>query len=581
MKKKILFGLLVLTLLVLPLFVACAKPAPTTTTAPTIAPAPTAAPTAAKWWEGKWGKPKYGGSINVAVLMFPNSFDPSFPMMCQYRSYEGMFMPDVTIDREEWSFKIEGVAPKYVGLLAESWEWEDSMTLVVKLRQGVKWHNMAPTYGREFTADDVVYHYDRALGTGSGFTKPNPFVADSLKAVKNVTARDKYTVVVKFNNATPLANWWAITDERGPNVIESREFVESNDYSNYKNCAGTGPWMVTDYLAGSSITYSKNPNYYLHDERYPDNPIPYLDEVKMLYILDDATRLAAIRSGRVDVEFNNSPQSTQALQKTNPELMFSDATNFAMTLDMREDRKPFDDIRVRKALQLAVDIPTIAKTHYANPEGTSPPSFLTPKNKGWTWPYEQWPEDLQKEYVYDPDQAKKLLAEAGYPNGFNTDVYATTFDDPELLQIIKSEFAEIGVNMEIRPMDMNALIPFVEAGKHDQMKTNASGASQIAPAYVAFLNRLSTNPDNGIYVPAEEAKPYDDLYNQFIAATDEATAKNLAHQMEEYMFRHHWFIVTPCKTGFDAVRPRVQGWSGENLAQFNGPVFWARMWVKD
>lgn len=130
-------------------------------------------------------------------------------------------------------------------------------------------------------------------------------------------------------------------------------------------------------------------------------------------------------------------------------------------------------------------------------------------------------------------------------------------------------------------MQQNEFEPFIIAGKHDQMFARFAGASLIQPITQAFITRTTTYPQYGIYAPAEEAAVYDDLYQQFITATDDAEAQQLAHQMAEYIYRQHWGTLTPCKTGLDACLPRIKGWSGENLAQYAGPCFWARCWAVD
>jgi peptide/nickel transport system substrate-binding protein len=366
-----------------------------------------------------------------------------------------------------------------------------------------------------------------------------------------------------------------MTTTGNPHQIESREFVESKDYANYKNVAGTGPFMVTDFITGNSITYSKNPDYYLNDERYPDNPIPYLDGYRLLYITDQSTWIAALRSGQVDITIMTPAEVVDNLKKTNPELLFTTGTSQGMGLDMREDVEPFNDIRVRKALQLAIDFPTIAKELYGGGLGTDPSPYLCPWITSYVVPYEEWPEDLQQEYVYNPERARQLLADAGYPEGFDTNVIASTafWDDSNLLQLVKDYFAKINVNMEIKNMDLNQKTPFIRAGKADQMYAT-TGSWKIGPVDMSFLQRTSTYIDNQIYAPAE------DLYEEFLASRDEATAKVLARQMAEYIYRHHWSIILPPKVGFTTWNSRLQGYNGEDIAQTGRPVFFARLWLK-
>ena len=148
-------------------------------------------------------------------------------------------------------------------------------------------------------------------------------------------------------------------------------------------------------------------------------------------------------------------------------------------IEERNDLKPFNDIRVREALQMAIDLPTIAQTYYYGTTDPSPSTLTSNYMKGWGFPYSQWPQDLKEQYAYNPTAAKQLLAAAGYPNGFNTDFVADNATDLNLLQIVKSYFAAIGVNMDIR-MDSASFSSFVVSNhKQDRWLTVRSGQGRL------------------------------------------------------------------------------------------------------
>ena len=96
-------------------------------------------------------------------------------------------------------------------------------------------------------------------------------------------------------------------------------------------------------------------------------------------------------------------------------------------------------------------------------------AHLTKVMKGWGIPYEEWPQDLKDEYAYNPEAARQLLADAGFPKGFKTNIIVDIASDMKLFEIIKNSFADIGIEMEVRPMESNACTAFVEARKHDQL----------------------------------------------------------------------------------------------------------------
>lgn len=529
-----------------------------------------------KWWD-KFGTPKYGGEIAYVTNILGDNFDPYNFFTANFLMCEQLFMGDITIDRNEFSYKTNLYPPKINGLLAESWEFTDGQTLVIHLHQGIKWQNKAPTNGRDFVAQDVVYHYNRALALGDGFTQPSPFAMGMLGEIAGVSASDKYTVVMKFKTAHQLINWWTALNPACPNMIESREQVETGHPSDMENAAGTGPFMPKDFVAGSSITWVKNQDYYLKDERYPGKSLPYIDTLKEISIMDPATALAAIRSGQVDFLDNITWQNADKLKSTNPDLLLSMFSTMGQTCDPRLDKKPFDDIRVRKALQLAINIPAIAKSIYGGYASSDPPGYIVADAKGWTRPYKDWPADLQQEYTYNPAEAKKLLAEAGYPDGFETNILIQTVESKELYEVIKAMLADIGVKMEINSMDRPQWMAYTQAAKHDQMTSNFF-TNQVFPVDVCYNNRTSRAPTNVIYAPAADAKTYDDMFAQFSAAPDEATAKKLAVQMEEFIYRQHWAIITTGNIYFSAAQPEMKGYSGENLGGFVPSWFFSRFW---
>jgi ABC-type transport system substrate-binding protein len=101
----------------------------------------------------------------------------------------------------------------------------------------------------------------------------------------------------------------------------------------------------------------------------------------------------------------------------------------AVTIDPRNDKPPFSDLRVRKAMQLAIDLKGLAKDYYKGTVEPYPSTLTGRELTGWGFPYEQWPQELKNEYVYNPKEAKKLLADAGYPDGFKTNIVANTSAD--------------------------------------------------------------------------------------------------------------------------------------------------------
>ena len=157
-----------------------------------------------------------------------------------------------------------------------------------------------------------------------------------------------------------------------------------------------------------------------------------------------ATTMAALRTGKIDYisDRRESPtwQDVASLKKTNPDLQISTFPVEGISVLIRADKEPFTDIRVRKALQLAVDFKAVAKGYYGGTVEPIPCGVINPLNKDWVVPYEEWPAQLQAEYGYDVDAAKALLTEAGYPDGFKTNCLMSQADPQQLVIIFQSFF---------------------------------------------------------------------------------------------------------------------------------------------
>lgn len=544
----------------------------------------------AKWWD-KFGKPQYGGTIHIAELLERIKFDPfmgtdRFTHLGFLFPMEMLFAWDWTLDRKIWSFQGDFSPPEYFqGVLVDSWEQTDPFTITLHLRKGIHWQDKPPVNGREFIADDVVEHYHRMMGI-EGYNEPSPPYARSLEIVDKVTAEDKYTVVFKFKKPG-VSGILTLTTLNGLNTIEPREAVTQGGgmINDWKMCIGTGPWMVSDFVSGSSITFNKNPDYWGTDERHPQNRIPYADEFKMLHISDLATLKAALRTKKIDITTttNLSWKDVETLQNNAPELQDYDVTNCAYSLTMRVDHSPFNDIRVRKALQLAINLPEIAKNYYGGTVESIPCGQVSSNYKGWYYPYEEWPQKLKNEYNYNPDLSKKLLAESTAdgvfkPNehgGFDTHVLAGSETDLTLLQIVKSYFMDIGVDMEIETMDPTAVFAYCIAGNNDQMFYAPHAAQTYSPTIV-ISTRFSKAPFNFSHC---NDPVYDDAFNRFNSALTIDEAKKAMRDGDEQAIKQHWSVNILARKTYTIYQPYLKGYSGEMMSTFGALQLFSRFWI--
>jgi peptide/nickel transport system substrate-binding protein len=423
-------------------------------------------------------------------------------------------------------------------------------------------------------------------GMGGGYDEPCPS-RDRIPDLISVTATDKYTVTFKFNALTPEVMIESIHDISQGSCLENPEAVKKwGDLSDWHHAIGTGPFILKDFVTNKSAEMIKNPDYWGFDERYPQNKLPYVDKLKYLMILDDAAAAAAMRAGKLDIIPSISAEQAQSIRRTNPEILqIPTSGGPAITMQMRNDKAPFNDIRVRKALQLAIDLPAIAKTHYSG-FTSADPSSLCSSEMGLEWGgvYETWPQDVKDQYSYNPTAAKKLLADAGYPHGFRTNVIADTAGDMDLLLIVKSYFAQVGIDMEIRTMATADWLDFVVKNhKHDQMVYRPYGPLGHTKAPLRIITNFYTGLSKNFNMVSD---PVFDAFNpKAKAATRLDQLKQVLKEANEYVARQH-FVVSllhpmqyalcqPWLKGYNAqVHSVWMGSGGPSLLGFYGARFW-------
>ena len=537
--------------------------------------------------------PEYGGTLTYAKKHEPPHTDSWFgsPAGAAHSGVvEKLADGNWGIDRNEHHFK-SNFTPLFAirGQLAESWEQPDPLTIVFKIRQGVHWHKKAPMNGRAHTAEDVVFNFHRLTGMGSGFTEPST-VAIAINAVpfESISATDKDTVVFKLKQPQPGALMTILDDPfvfiQPPEVIR-----QHGDVKDWRNLVGTGPFMLTDWVEGSSMTWVKNPHYWGSDEKYPNNRLPYVDELRALILPEDPTILAALRSGKLDyighlgVSQIFTIDEAESLKKTNPEIAlhpfaFRSETSFATAVR----KPPFDDLRVRIALQKALDLETINETYFRGWAEWKPMGLNGIGLKGYVIPFDEWPEALQQEYTYDPDGAEKLLDEAGYPRGadgirFKTVLIHFNRWDLAFRELVANYWGKIGVAVEIQEVDGTTY------GVYHTRKQLHEGIIDAVPGYEWNpLGQLIWNSSAGPALNFTDAQ--DPVYDAMVEAANAATTleeqQKVIIEADMYIIKNHWYIWGGRAPQFNANQPWLIGYNGEmqmgNMA-LNG-VF-ARLWI--
>ena len=563
-----------------------------TTTSSSVTTTTTTTAVSGNWWD-KLGKPQYGGEMNLRVstdIVFFDPYQGETLMSMMWGWTEQLWTTNWLVDPAEQSYRMGFWDSKYgKGQLVASWEFTSPGVLVLHVRQGILWQNISPANGREFIADDIVFHYNRMLGLGGGYTKPAPYwgTVAWTKSLTSVTASDKYIVVMNWSTPNPEFIMQNLQMPGAAQSIENPDAVRQwGDVTDWHHAIGTGPFILTDFVSSSSMTVAKNPNYWDYDEHYPQNQLPYVNKINCLIIPDVSTALAGLRSGKIDIMDAIQLPQAQALKNTNPEIVqIPVPLSNGITIEPRNDLAPFKDIKVREALQMAINLPEIASSYYAGTVDPSPLSLTSSYLTGWGFPYSQWPQDLKDQYSYNPNAAKKLLADAGFPNGFKTDIVVANTADLDLLQIVKSYFGVIGVDMEIRPMDAASFSSFVGTNhKNDALAQRATGnlgLGGIPP--MRDLNRLQTGQPSNVAMVSDPI--FDAFYTQALAATSTDAVKKIISDANEYVARQHFVISLLQPNLFTFCQPWIKGFNGQygSTAGTNGVFlmfyYHSRFWV--
>jgi peptide/nickel transport system substrate-binding protein len=233
-------------------------------------------------------------------------------------------------------------------------------------------------------------------------------------------------------------------------------------------------------------------------------------------------------------------------------------------------------------MQMAIDLSAIIKDYYGGFADPHPQTLTSSQMKGWGFPYEEWSNELKSEYAYNPGAAKKLLAEAGYPNGFKTNIISPANKPPGMLKIIQSWFAEVGINMEIQTMDQVTFTNRHTNREYDQMVDNINGGTlgmMNEPLYhlQRFQKGFKANS------PMVNDPVFDAFYAKATAATSEEQLKKVMRDANGHVARQHYNIslVQPYLFGF--TQPWLKGYTGQFGAQVNHnqllSFYLARFWI--
>jgi len=322
--------------------------------------------------------------------------------------------------------------------LATSWEIsDDGLTYTFNLREGVKWQDIAPVNGRDFTSADVKATLEGILAEGHQ--------ASLMTNVESIETPDDLTVVLNLSSPfAPLLNNLA---SHFMWIMPAEAFEDG--YDRTTTVIGTGPYIISEREVDVSTIYERNPNYWQVDD--DGVQLPYIDSIELIIIKDTQQAIAAYKAGEIDIMTNAmSPELREQLMNDVPDGQFEEWIDAGMgQVGVNLDRPPFDDLRVRQAISLAIDRQGMGDTIRG---GGTIPSNLSPALADYTISLEEREEYLR----YDPEEAIALLAEAGFPDGLDAVMIASDAYGPQYVaqaEWLVEDLSAVGINVTFELLD--------------------------------------------------------------------------------------------------------------------------------
>jgi len=318
---------------------------------------------------------------------------------------------------------------------AESWTFVDDTTVEFKLREGAMFHN-----GEELKASDVKFTLDRMIESKK--------VAHIIAAVTEIVVIDDYTVQVKTDE--PFGPLLSHLSHTAASILNEKAVTEGgDDYG--QNPVGTGPYKFVSWTAGDKITLEAYPEYFGGEAT--------IKNVVFRNITEGTNRTIGLETGEIDVAYDIEPIDKQRVaDDAKLQLVESPSLSYAY-IGINTTKGPLADAKVRKAINYAIDVPTIIDVVLEG-AGELANAPIGPRVFGHN-------ADVDA-YGYDVEMAKSLLAEAGLADGFTTTIW--TNDNPvrmQIAQIVQAQLLEVGINVTIEPLEWGSYLERTAKGEHD------------------------------------------------------------------------------------------------------------------
>jgi dipeptide transport system substrate-binding protein len=427
--------------------------------------------------------------------------------------------------------------------LAERWMVsKDGLEYTFLLRKGVKWHsnkNFKPT--RDFNADDFLFAIERQWKENDPYfkvTSSNHSYFNDMgmpKLLKSVDKVDEYTVKITLNKPeAPFLSNLAM-EYAG---IQSKEYAiamlkagtpEKID----QEPIGTGPYMLVQYQKDALIRYKAFPQYWRGKAK--------IDDLIFSITPDASVRWAKLQKGECHVMPYPNPADLDAIRKDpNITVLEQPGLNIGY-LAYNTTKKPFDDVRVRKAINMAIDKKAIVAAVYLS-TGVPATNPIPPTQ----WSYNK----SIKDDAFDPAAAKKALAAAGYPNGFTTDLWAMPVQRPynpnakRIAELMQADLAKIGVKAEIKSFEWGEYRKRMQAGEHQMGMLGWTGDNGDPDNFLGTLLGCDSAKTNGSNVAKFCYKPFEELVQKAKVVSNTAERTKL-YEKAQVIFKEQapWFTI--------------------------------------
>jgi ABC-type transport system substrate-binding protein len=506
------------------------------------------------------GEPVQGGTLKVTFQGEPTELDPAIAWEVTSWSIERLtyetFLTYASAAGETGAELVPSLATE-VPSAENGGISEDGTVYTFHVKEGVKF---APPVDREVTADDFKWSFERMMKEPlapatffyTGIMGAQDFMDGKADEIAGYKVVDDYTVEITLD-APDSSFLWAMTMPF--TSVMPKEWADQVGKQIKRKPLGTGPFTIESWTAGQEIVAERNPNYWNEGK-------PYLDEIRFDLTANPSTALLRLQNGEVDVLGDAIPSADYQRVTQDPKwsAYTYDSPEIAWYyVFMNVLEEPFDDLQVRQAVNMAIDTAKIQKllAGQAKALGQVYPEGMPGNQRGKFY------------YMYDPEAAKQMLADAGYADGFKTTFYGHNVDPfPKLAQAIQADLKTIGIEVEIELMDKATYWDFISLkdshagiGLSDWYQDFPDPSDWIGPLFIK-----ASAVDGGANSSFWWDQRVEDLYDQAVNELDPETRIDMYAQMQDIIMEQA--PVAPL------YQPMWNGMFGENVGGYYYHIVW-------